>query len=462
MSSTLPVAVIGAGPVGLAAAAHLRERDLPVVVLEAGDRVGAAVRAWGHVRTFTPWQYIADAAAEKLLAPSGWQRPATPVPPTGDELAELYLEPLAAALGGVVRTSARVVAVTRDGMDKTRTLGRGERPFLLRLADGSELRARAVIDASGTWEQHNPLGVAGLPARGEAEASAFLVGPLPDVLGRDRARFAGRRTLVVGAGHSAANTLLALGALAADVSGTQVVWAIRSGDPQRVYGGGEADELAARGALGTDLRRLVESGAVELHTGVAIDALEVHGGTVSVLAGEQRLDGLHNVAAATGFRPDLTMLSELQLDLHPALEAPTRLAPLVDPQFHSCGTVPPHGHRDLAHPDEGFYVVGMKSYGRAPTFLIPTGNEQVRSIAAALAGDLAAADEVQLVLPETGVCSVGPTGEDLAGAGGCCGPELPDEAHRERPAGVPAQGFTTGLPGGGKVAELAGGGCCAG
>jgi thioredoxin reductase len=464
MSSTLPVAVIGAGPIGLAAAAHLRERGLPVVVLEAGERVGAAVRGWGHIRTFTPWEYIADAAAEKLLAPTGWQRPATPVPPTGDELAEHYLEPLATVLGDVVRTRARVVAVTRDGMDKARTLGRADRPFLLRLADGGELRARAVIDASGTWEQRNPLGGSGLPARGEAEAHAagVLVGPLPDVLGRDRERFAGRRTLVVGAGHSAANTLLALGALAAEAPGTSIVWALRSGDPQRVYGGGEADELAARGALGTDLRRLVESGAVELHTGFAIDALEVQGDTVSVLAGSRRLDGLHHVAAATGFRPNLSMLSELQLDLHPALEAPTRLAPLVDPQFHSCGTVPPHGHRDLAHPDEGFYVVGMKSYGRAPTFLITTGNEQVRSIAAALAGDLAAADEVQLVLPETGVCSVGPTGEDVATAGGCCGPELPDEAHRERPAGVPAQGFTTGLPGGGQVAALAGGGCCAG
>ena len=166
------------------------------------------------------------------------------------------------------------------------------------------------------------------------------------------------------------------------------------------------------------------------------------------------------------------MLSELQLDLSPALEAPSRLAPLVDPQFHSCGTVPPHGHRDLAHPDEGLYVVGSKSYGRAPTFLIATGNEQVRSVVAALAGDLAAADDVRLALPETGVCSVDARGVDTAAAGGCCGtgPDddlVPDEAHRERPDGVPAQGFPTGLPGGGRVAELVladgtQGGCCTG
>ena len=456
-SPSLPVVVIGAGPVGLAAGAHLRSRGLPFVVLEAGASVGAAVREWGHVRTFTPWQYVVDPVAEQLLTGTGWSRPATPVPPTGDELVAHYLEPLAAALGDAVRVGARVAAVTRDGMDKARTLGRSERPFLLRLAGGEELRARAVIDASGTWGQRNPLGGSGVAAVGEDDVASFLVGPLPDVLGRDRTRFAGRRTLVVGAGHSAANTLLALGQLAQEEPGTQVVWAVRGGSPERVYGGGAADELEARGRLGSDLERLVSSGAVELVTAFSTRALEVHGDTVTVVSDTGRIGGVHNVAAATGFRPDLSILSEVQLDLHPALEAPTRLAPLIDPQFHSCGTVPPHGHRDLAHPDEGLYVVGMKSYGRAPTFLITTGNEQVRSIAAALAGDLAAADEVHLVLPETGVCSVGPTGEAPSpDAGGCCA----DDTHRERPEGVPAQGFVTGLPGGGLVAASAGGGGC--
>ena len=436
--TALPVVVIGAGPVGLAAGAHLRSHGLPAVVLEAGDRVGAAVREWGHIRTFTPWQWIVDPAAERLLESTGWTRPATPVPPTGDELAAEYLEPLAAALGDVVRTGARVVSVTRDGAD-----------FLVRLSQGEELRGSAVIDASGTWSGQNGLG-----ATGEAQAAAFLVGPLPDVLGRDRARFAGRRTLVVGAGHSAANTLLALGELARQEPGTEVVWAVRGGSPERVYGGGDADQLEARGRLGSDLQQLVDRGAVELHTGFGIDQVVVEGDSVTVRSGNREIGGLHNVAAATGFSPDLTMLSGLDLDLDPLVQAPSRLAPLIDPRFHSCGTVPPHGHRDLAHPEPGFYVVGMKSYGRAPTFRVTTGNEQVRSVVAALAGDAEAADAVELVLPETGVCSVGPTGEDT----GCCGADT----HRERPEGVPAQGFVTGLPGGGRVAELVGGGCCAG
>lgn len=482
----LPVVVIGAGPIGLAAAAHLTDRDLPFVVLEAGDAVGAAVREWGHIRTFTPWRYVVDPTAEKLLAPTGWTRPTTPVPPTGAELVGQYLEPLAALLGESVHLRTRVLVISREGMEKTRSIGRGERPFVVRVrtADGAttDLRSSAVIDASGTWHGRNPLGASGLPAVGEVEAdtAGFLVGPLPDVLGRDRERFAGRRTLVVGAGHSAANTLLALGRLATEAPSTEVVWAIRGSSPAKVYGGGAADELAARGALGSDLRELVTSGAVRLVTDFSVTALAVDGDTVTAVGatpdGELRLDGLHAVAAATGFRPDLSILAEVRLDLDPGLEAPRALGPLIDPAYHSCGTVPPHGHRDLAHPDQGLYVVGMKSYGRAPTFLMTTGNEQVRSVVAAIAGDLAAADEVQLVLPETGVCSVDAAGVDTS-AGGCCGTSevpgavpVPDEAHRERPDGAPAQGFATGVSGGGLVARLAlaetsdgcgTGGCCA-
>ena len=430
-----PVVVIGAGPVGLAAAAHLTAYDVPVLVLEAGDRVGAAMRAWGHVRTFTPWDLLVDPAAEKLLAPTGWSRPATDEPPTGAEIVRDYLEPLAAALGPVVVTGTRVLAVSRVGVDKARTPDRGDRPFVVRVQDVAtgevtDLTARAVIDASGTWSRGNPLGGSGLPALGEAEAVAAgrVVGALPDVLGADRARFAGRRTLVVGMGHSAANTLLDLLRLAEEAPGTEVVWAVRRADVTRVYGGERPDQLPARGRLGADLRAAVEAGRLEHRTGFVVTRLELSadGGTVTVLGdnggagdsggtgtAEQRIEGVHQVVAATGFRPDLDLTAELRLDLDPGLEAPRQLAPLVDPAFHSCGTVPPHGHRELAHPEEpGFWTVGMKSYGRAPTFLVATGNEQVRSVAAAIAGDLAAADEVRLVLPETGACLV-PASRDL-------------------------------------------------
>ncbi|TDD83824.1 flavoprotein [Actinomadura darangshiensis] len=477
----LPVVVIGAGPVGLAAAAQLAGRDQDFLVLEAGEKVGAAMAEWGHVRLFSPWRYDTDAAARRLLEPTGWRLPDAETLPTGAELVRDYLAPLAKvpALAGRIRTGTRVVAVARQGMDVTRTAGREERPLLVRAVarDGAvhDITARAVIDASGTWGRGNPLGHSGLPAPGEQDAAPYLTGPLPDVLGRDRDRFTGRHTLVVGMGHSAANTLLALAELARTEPGTSITWAVRGASVARLYGGGDADGLPARGALGTRLKQAVDNGEIDLVRGFTITGFRTpEGGPAAgpVQVTGQTPDGARTlpadaVVAATGFRPDLDMLREVRVDLDPATEAPAKLAPMIDPNFHSCGTVPPHGERDLAHPETGFYLVGMKSYGRAPTFLMATGYEQVRSVVAALAGDREAADAVQLDLPETGVCSTslvtedllpGTTGQDggcgtscstepaTAGepaSASCCGPSAPEPISigLGAPAGL---GFATG------------------
>ncbi|GAA2641961.1 NAD(P)-binding domain-containing protein [Dactylosporangium fulvum] len=442
----LPVVVIGAGPVGLAAAAHLAGRGIPFTVLEAGDGPAASVRRWGHVRLFSPWRYNIDSAARRLLADAGWVEPDPEVLPTGAQLAEEYLQPLAdlPALKPHVRYAAHVVAVTRLGVDRLRTAGRDTAPFLVRLADGDDVLARAVIDASGTWTNPNVLGASGIPARGEHTATAFVDRALPDVLGADRDRFAGRRTLVVGAGHSAANTLLSLAELAEQAPGTSVVWAIRSGSPGRTYGGEAADALPARGALGTRLREHVEAGTVELVTGFSIQSLTVTDGNQVVASDGTRPVTADRIVSATGFRPDHTVTGELRLDLDPILGSTRALAPLIDPNEHSCGTVPPHGVDELAHPEPGYYAVGVKSYGRAPTFLLATGYEQARSVVAALDGDWDAARDVQLDLPETGVCNSNPIiGETtIAGTGdGCCGP-APQQA---APAG---RGLATGIAGG--------------
>jgi thioredoxin reductase len=431
---TLPIAVIGAGPVGLAAAAHLAEYKLPFVVLEAGPRVGHSALAWGHVQVFSPWKYNIDAAAARLLAATGWQPPDPETFPNGRVLVEQYLAPLASipSIAPFVRVNSRVVAVTRAGFDKMKTDGRAHAPFQLHIAhsDGSEelLNAQAVIDASGTYTTPNPLGANGLPAIGERALADRIVYGIPDVLGSARGRYAGKRVLVAGSGHSAFNAILDL---AEQVPGTSVTWVVRRGEMTQAYGGGANDALPARGQLGQRIRALVERGVVQLISGWRTDRLERTVDGIVVFAGAQSLPPVDEIIVATGLRPDLGMLGELRLGLDPALEAPTALAPLIDPNVHSCGTVPPHGVDELAQPEPNFYIIGMKSYGRAPTFLMMTGYEQARSVVAALAGDWDAARRVELVLPETGVCS----GPVVAGgvAASCCGPAL---AAPPTPAGL--------------------------
>ena len=430
-----PIAVIGAGPVGLAAAAHLLERGLEPVIFESGSGVGASVRSWGHVRVFSPWEFNVDPAAERLLDAAGWEAPDTAGYPTGTEIVQRYLEPLAALpqIAERLQFDARVVAVTKHGIDKLKDAGRDDAPFELVVEqDGAERRylASAVIDASGTWTTPNPLGAGGIPAAGEAAAAERIVYGIPDVLGDDRARYAGKRVLVVGSGHSAFNAILDLVALRDSELSTEVVWAIRGGAPGRKYGGGGDDQLPARGALGAAVRGLVEDGSIELVSG--FQTREVGGvDGRTVLTDGPRVISADEVIAATGFRPDLTLLGELRLDLDDRVEAARALAPLIDPNLHSCGSVPPHGVDELSHPDAGIYMVGMKSYGRAPTFLLRTGYEQARSVAAALAGDWDAARQVELVLPETGVCNRSPVPDATAATGAagaaCCGGGSPHE-----------------------------------
>lgn len=201
---------------------------------------------------------------------------------------------------------------------------------------------------------------------------------------------------------------------------------VRRGDERmgQAYGGGANDALPARGEVGQHIRALVERGVVRLVTGWRTDRVEQTPEGLVVHAGERTLDPVDEIIVTTGLRPDLAPLAELRLGIDPAVEAPTALAPLIDPNYHSCGTVRPHGVDELSHPERGFFIVGMKSYGRAPTFLLLTGYEQVRSVTAALAGDWDAARRVELLLPETGVCS-GPVAAGGATTSGCCDPAQP-------------------------------------
>jgi thioredoxin reductase len=410
------VAIVGAGPVGLAAAAHAAERGMRPVVLEQGSHAGHAVSQWAHVPMFSHWALNIDAAAARRLASAGWTPPDPDGFPTGADLVARYIEPLARTFGASVRLDTRVTGLFRDGLDKSKDAGRDTARFLVEFEGPSgpgTLLADAVIDCSGTWSSPNPAG-AGRQVPGEAGHHHVAYG-MPDVRSAERTRYAGKRVAVLGGGHSAIGTLIDL----ASLTGSEATWLYRGADIAKAFGGQTLDQLAARGALGSEIAGLVAGGRVRLQSGFRVAMLQ---GTapLTVTADDGRRIEVDELIVATGFRPDLTMLRELRVALDPSLECPPALAPLIDPNIHSCGTVPPHGAVELAHPEPGFWIAGMKSYGRAPTFLLATGNEQVRSIVAEIAGDHAAARRVELVLPETGVCS-GPAPQARAQASGCCG-----------------------------------------
>ena len=318
-----------------------------------------SIREWGHVRIFSPWEYDLDPVATELLAAAGWQAPEPDGYPTGDEIVERYLEPLAAlpAIARRLHLRSRVVAVTKHGIDKLKDAGRDDAPFeLIVEQDGGERRhlARAVIDASGTWSRPNPLGSGGVPAGGERDERR------PDLLRHPRRPRRATATatpagasLVVGSGHSAFNAILDLVALRDSEPATEIVWAIRGAAPGRKYGGGGDDQLPARGALGEAVRGLVDDGAIELVAGFQTRAIVDRGRPASSLSDGERRVAVDEVIAATGFRPDLSLLGELRLDLDDRVEAARALAPLIDPNLHSCGSVPPHGVDELAPPRRG-------------------------------------------------------------------------------------------------------------
>lgn len=428
VNSHLPIAVIGAGPVGLAAASQIISRGLKPIIFERGSSVGASLLEWSHVRVFSPWEYNMDAAAKALLSETHWDEPEATELPTGGEIVERYLRPLSElpSVGTALRLGATVTAITRQGLDKLSNLRRETTPFEIRWidADGCERStlARAVIDASGTWTKPNPMGVDGLPVPGERALSDLVSYGIPDVAGSDQGPYADRTTLVVGSGHSAINAALALLALQEQFPDTKILWALRRDNRlDKLLGGGLNDQLPERGALGLAAKKAIDARRLQILAPFAATGLQRSdkGVTVTGTLGHAPITlEVNRVVVATGFRPDLQMLAELRVGIDPATEAPPALSPLIDPNFHSCGTVPPHGVEELSHPEAGFYIVGAKSYGRAPTFLMATGYEQARSVVAEIAGDHVAARQVHLVLPETGVCSVTPA---ASGGSSCCG-----------------------------------------
>lgn len=412
--STLPVAIIGGGPVGLAAAAHLLKKGEKFIVLEAGDSVGSSMLDWGHVRMFSPWQYNIDKAAKELLENAGWTSPNEEALPTGRELVEEYLLPLSnlPEIKEQIILQAKVVGVAKKAHDKLKTGKRDTVPFQLYVevnGDTKVIEAKAVIDSSGTWTNPNPILSNGIWTNAERQLHNQIHYGIPNVEQLEN-RYQNKTTVVIGSGHSAINALLDLATLQQKFTDTKIYWVLRKKQINEVYGGQENDSLAARGELGIRIQQIVESGRINILTPFHINGVYPTNAKITVvgeLNGEETTIGeIDEIVVSTGFRPDTSFLNEIRINLDSAVESIDELAPLIDPNIHSCGTVRPHGEQELRHPEKNFYIVGMKSYGRAPTFLLATGYEQVRSVVAYLTGDVEGAKEVHLELPESGVCSV--------------------------------------------------------
>ena len=442
MNHLLPTAIIGGGPVAMAAAAQLVKRNMPFVLFEKGKEVGSSVLSWKHVRMFSSWEFNIDAAARELLFESGWQSPDKDHLPTGEELVRQYLEPLSSLeqVRPFLRLESTVTAIHRKGFDKMKTSGRENIPFIVEYEQNEyvdRIEASAVIDATGTWLTPNPIGASGNYADGEKQYAEQIMYGIPDILGSSRERYTGKNVVVIGSGHSAIQSLTLLHELKLQVPETTIHWVLRKPRVADAFGGGENDGLPARGALGTRAQQYVQNGNVRVHTPFLVHQIKKQNGTSgltllgSAMDKQYAIDRIDEIIVAAGARPDFDFLRELRYTADSSIESVPKLAELIDPNIHSCGTVRPHGEAELRQPEKNFYIVGSKSYGRAPTFLLATGYEQVRSVVAALDGDFEAAREVKLHLPETGVCSAsrGLSTDE----GSCCGPKPVKQSLRQIP-----------------------------
>ena len=394
------LAIVGAGPIGLEAALSALDRGFDVHVFERGE-VGDHPRAWGHVRMFTPWRMNLGPVSTRHLGTAGWEAPDPEALPSGEDLVERYLRPIAAlpALEGRVHTHAQVVHLARRGAlkgDPHEAAERREHPFRLLVRDpgGREnyIHAFALIDASGVYGQPNWAGDGGIPARQELYLAPQLSYHVDDVLGLRRERYAGRRTLVVGAGASAATTIVALAQLAEEAEGTAAVWATRK-ESAAVCRGTPDDPLPERASLHARARALANGGhpAVTHVGGAVVEGFEFNSAThryrVTLRIAEQaRVEEVDQVIVNTGYGPDASLYRELRVEESPTTRGAAKLADaLRESGSTDCLSAPRFGADALAHPEPGFYVLGHKSYGRSSAFLLETGYRQVESVLERLA-----------------------------------------------------------------------------
>jgi len=396
------LAVIGGGPIGLEVAVAARSLEWRVTVFEKGE-VAAHVRSWGHARLFSPFSMNRSEAGAALLASSGHALPKDDAYLTAEEYRSSYLLPIAQhpILRGVIHAGETVVAIARSGfIKKDVSPERAIAPFrlLVRTAQGMERVevADVVVDASGTYGRPNALGAGGMPCPGEAAAGERITRGLCDILGRERKTFAGKRVLLVGGGHTAATSAIALAALAQDAPGTSVVWVTRA-QRSPLFPARAGDPLAERRALEEEANRIAAGGAAGVAWRGGFEVVEISpamGGGAGALrvrlagAGGEAEEVVDQILANVGFGPDNSIYKELQVHECYATLGPMKLsAAVLGAGSSDCVGQTTHGLETLVNPEPGFFILGAKSYGRNPNFLLRVGIEQVRDLFRILTGD---------------------------------------------------------------------------
>jgi len=396
------IAIIGAGPIGLEAALEGARRGFDVVVYESGS-VGRNLQEFGHIGLFTPFGMNSTPRGRARLAAEGNLVPADDALLTASELVDRYLAPLAALpeLRGAIRERSRVSHVGREGIPKTRGIvavgdeSRSKQPFLVRVWDlsngNSRLeRADIVLDASGVGPR-NGTGRGGLPAPGEQ----YLYNRVDcSISGLWRnMEYRGRHVLLVGDGHSAATALLEVERLIGEGVGPERVhWVRRDRGPDGAFAEVADDPLPARRALVTRANAIARTASwLEQHAGAIIEeyvlgreGVQVH---LCEASGAPCTFVVDRVLALTGYQPDLALTRELQIHLCYASEAPMKLASAIltaaaaSPESAGdCLKQIAHGAETLRNPEPDFYVLGAKSYGRNPVFLLTIGHQQIEDV----------------------------------------------------------------------------------
>jgi hypothetical protein len=398
MTTSKPrIAILGSGPTGLEAALAAAEAGFPFTIYEAAPEVAGNVRAWGHVRLFTPWEMNVSPRMRRHLAEAGIAAPDGVDCPTGRELAEKLFAPLAAlpSIAPDLRLGTRVLAIGREGLLKHEEISkpeRGRRPFRLLLADSSGREwtenASIVIDATGTYGNPNRLGDGGIPAPGERALDGDIRRAVPDFA--QESDWAGKTILLAGAGHSAQTAVRDLAELARQAPGTRVIWALRSAEPS--WGTHDGDPLPDRARLAAEARELAggASPAIETRRGVAVEGLSRPDGKLKVAlrngSGSEEIE-VDRVLSLTGYVGDHDLYRQLQVHECYATCGPMKLsAALLGAAGGDCLTQCTHGVETLTNPEPGLYILGIKSYGRNNTFLMRVGWDQVAEVFGALGG----------------------------------------------------------------------------